>query len=460
MLEQAPDRVVAGRYRLSRPLAQGAMGSVWVAKHMQLGVDIAIKFMAPQYAASPDLRARFEREARAAAMLKSLNAVQIYDYGVEDGSPYIVMELLEGEDLAARLARERRLSIRATFDILAQVGKALRRAHELGLVHRDLKPANIFLARVAGEGIVKVVDFGIAKSMEPMDGAQATRSGTLLGSPSYMSPEQVRSSHSVDHRTDLWSLGVIAFQCVTGQLLFPGNELGEVLVDVVTKPIPLASQVAPDLGTALDGFFSRALARDPGQRFQSADELVAAFAALPGARAVEAPEASQKAPEGTVLVPDVGAARASGPETTIGAGTEIAPPRDAQPGIGTLSPAAQTRPDEKLPGRGRSTGLLIGVGVGVAALGLGLFALTRAPSPPPDAPPADAPSVSSDPAPAAPPPASPAPEVEPPAPAPSIAPTATPSSSAPSPSTSRPAVSPGRPPPAPVRKRDDLLNHM
>jgi serine/threonine-protein kinase len=453
VLEQAPDSIIAGRYRLTRPLAQGAMGSVWVARHLQLDVDIAVKFMAPQFASSPDLRARFEREAKAAAMLKSPNAVQIYDYGIADGSLYIVMELLEGEDLAARLARERRLSVRATFNILAQVGKALRRAHELGLVHRDLKPANIFLACVGGEQVVKVVDFGIAKLIGPVGDAGATRTGTLLGSPSYMSPEQVRSSNQVDHRTDLWSLGVIAFHCVTGRLLFPGTELGEVLVDVVTAPIPLASQVAPDLGTALDAFFGRALARDLGQRFQSADEFVAAFGVLPGARGDEAQVAPQKALNGTVVAPHVGATPPSGMERTMGPGTEITPPRDAaQPGIGTLSPAAQTRPDATLPSRGRSTGLLIGAGVGAVALGIGLFALLRGPSP------ADVPAAA--PAPAAPPPAIAAPELEPRAPLPSSAPTGAASSSAPLPSTSRPAVKAGRPSPAPVRKSDDLLKHM
>ncbi|WP_159397852.1 serine/threonine-protein kinase [Sorangium cellulosum] len=284
----APGIVIAGRYRVERELARGAMGSVWVGRHLQLDVDIAIKFMAPEYAASTELRARFEREARAAAMLKSAHAVHIYDYGIEGGAPYIVMELLEGEDLSARLAREARLTLPATLNIVEQVGRALRRAHELGLVHRDLKPGNIFLALQDGEQTAKVVDFGIAKAVGPVMNVQATRPGALLGSPSYMSPEQVRSSSRVDHRSDLWSLGVIAYQCVTGQLPFPGGELGDVLVEICTAPIPLASQLLPGLGPEVDAFFQRALQRDPAQRFQSATELVEAFAALPGARAAGA----------------------------------------------------------------------------------------------------------------------------------------------------------------------------
>src|SRR5262245_3362193 len=217
--------IVAGRYRLERALAQGGMGSVWVARHLQLDVDVAIKFMTPQFAASADARARFEREAKASAQLKLANAVQVHDYGVEDGSPFLVMELLDGEDLESRLGRERRLTPAATLAVLESVCRALRRAHEVGLVHRDLKPGNIFLARQAGEEVVKVLDFGIAKDTQAAFGAAATRTGAILGSPHYMSPEQVRSSNRVDHRSDLWALGVIAFRCLTGHLPFPGDEV-------------------------------------------------------------------------------------------------------------------------------------------------------------------------------------------------------------------------------------------
>lgn len=279
--------IVAGRYRLERELAQGGMGSIWVARHLRLDVDVALKFMAPEFADSPELRARFEREAKAAALLKSPHAVQVHDYGIDGGAPYIVMELLEGEDLAARLAREGRLSLAATRRIVEDVGKALRRAHEVGLIHRDMKPANIFLARQAGDEVVKILDFGIAKTTGVIGGDQATRADALLGSPSYMSPEQVRSSARVDHRTDLWSLGVIAFRCLTGRLPFPEGELGDVFVSICTAPIPRPSEVAPDLGPDVDRFFARALARPVEQRFQSVSEFIEAFAALPGAGSFE-----------------------------------------------------------------------------------------------------------------------------------------------------------------------------
>ncbi|MFY0539334.1 serine/threonine-protein kinase [Nannocystis pusilla] len=237
--------IVAGRYRLGRVLAQGGMGSIWVARHLQLDVDVALKFMAPELADSAELRARFEREAKAAAMLKSPHAVQVHDYGIEDGAPYIVMELLEGEDLATRLARERRLSLAATRRIVEDVGKALRRAHEIGLIHRDMKPANIFLARQAGDEVVKILDFGIAKSTGVIDADQPTHADAVLGSPRYMSPEQVRSSTQVDHRTDLWSLGVIAFRCLTGKLPFRDGEIGDVFVSICTAPIPAPRRSRP-----------------------------------------------------------------------------------------------------------------------------------------------------------------------------------------------------------------------
>ncbi|MBZ5714675.1 serine/threonine-protein kinase [Nannocystis pusilla] len=445
MSQHETGRLVAARYRLERVLAQGGMGSIWVARHLQLDVDIAIKFMAPEFASSPDLRARFEREAKAAAMLKSPHAVQVHDYGIEDGAPYIVMELLEGEDLSARLAREERLSLPATRRIVEDVGKALRRAHEIGLIHRDMKPANIFLARQAGEEVVKIVDFGIAKSTGVLDADQPTQAGAVLGSPRYMSPEQVRSSAQVDHRTDLWSLGVIAFRCLTGRLPFPGGEVGEVFVAICTAPIPRASEVAPDLGPEVDRFFERALTRDVEQRFQSAAELVEAFAALPGAHD-GAPGAG------------VQAWRGAGSDARMsGAEAEFLP---TLPASGTLVPASDPRPDR----RGRVALVIVG---GVAALGLLISLYRRAPAPIAEPAPAEASATAtiSPPAPpAAEPPASP-PAATPASPEP--APAAPPS--APADKRARPAGA-AKPAPSSAKSRrsgaartnrsDDLLKHM
>ncbi|WP_437339358.1 protein kinase domain-containing protein [Sorangium sp. So ce394] len=286
MSSLAEGSVIAGRYRLERMLARGGMGAIWVARHVQLDAAVAIKLMAPEYAASSTARARFEREARAAAQLKIPNVVHVHDYGIEGETPFLVMELLDGEDLETRLAREGRLSLSATLSVVAQVCKALRRAHETGIIHRDLKPANLFLARQDDEEIVKVLDFGIAKAQGTLLAGKETKTGTLVGSPYYMSPEQVRRSKTLDWRSDLWSVGVIAYRCVTGRLPFPGEEIGEVFVAICTEDVPLASSLAPELGPEVDRFFSRAFMREPERRFQSASELAEAFgaaAASPGA---------------------------------------------------------------------------------------------------------------------------------------------------------------------------------
>ncbi|XXZ63312.1 protein kinase [Sorangium sp. So ce341] len=279
-------------------LARGGMGAIWVGRHVQLDAAVAIKLMAPEYAASSTARARFEREARAAAQLKIPNVVHVHDYGIEGETPFLVMELLDGEDLETRLAREGRLSLSATLGVVAQVCKALRRAHEMGIIHRDLKPANLFLARQDDEEIVKVLDFGIAKAQGALLAGKETKTGTLVGSPYYMSPEQVRRSKTLDWRSDLWSVGVIAYRCVTGRLPFPGEEIGEVFVAICTEDVPLASSLAPELGPEVDRFFSRAFMREPERRFQSASELAEALSAAAAAPGAETGAPRPPAPAG------------------------------------------------------------------------------------------------------------------------------------------------------------------
>jgi eukaryotic-like serine/threonine-protein kinase len=359
--------VIAGRYRLDRALARGGMGCVWMGHHLQLDVGVAVKLMAPELAASADARARFEREAKACAQLRIPNVVQIYDFGIEDDTPFLVMELLEGEDLETRLDREGRLDKPATKVVLDQVCRGLRRAHDAGVVHRDLKPANVFLSRQGGEETVKILDFGIAKATGPASGAKATGTGALLGSPHYMSPEQVRNTSTVDLRTDLWAVGVIVFRCLTGELPFPGDQIGEVLVDVCTAPIPLASQLAGDLGPDVDRFFERALSRDLAARFQSAAELAEAFAVLAG----EAPALSASAPATTV---------ASSRQPSA-ATTEAAPATQVALSATLASPVAEGAARNEAPAPDVAVVSMAAVSTVAAASTPGVLATTAQPGP-------------------------------------------------------------------------------
>ena len=280
-----PGAVIAGKFRLERLVGRGGMGSVWRGRHLRLDMPVAIKFMEATAAGAPDARLRFEREAKAAAQIRSPHVVQVLDHGVDEDAPYIVMELLEGEDLGVRLRRVGRMSPEGFEPLLAQAVKGLRRAHEGGIVHRDLKPGNIFLARSHGEEVVKLLDFGVAKLRWGALG-NVTQTGMLLGSPSYMSPEQARGHQTVDHRSDLWALGVIIFRALTGVKPFVADSVAELIIKLCMEPPPVASQVMPGLPPALDAFFTRAFEQDPGRRFQSALEMHAAFAAIARASAV------------------------------------------------------------------------------------------------------------------------------------------------------------------------------
>jgi eukaryotic-like serine/threonine-protein kinase len=272
--------VVAGKVRLEQLLGKGGMGSVWRGTHLTLGTPVAVKFMADS---NPEALARFQREAQVAAQIRSSNVVAIHDFGVEDGLPYITMELLEGEDLGVRLKRVQRLSIAEAVEILVPVSRGLERAHAAKLVHRDLKPENIFLVRDGDEEVPKILDFGIAKTLlDDPESLQMTRDGAVLGTPYYMSPEQARAQRDVDHRADLWALGVILFRAITGRRPFEGLTAAALAVKICTEPAPRVVAVHPELSSEWDVFFDRALAKDPAQRFQSAREMAQSFAQVAG----------------------------------------------------------------------------------------------------------------------------------------------------------------------------------
>jgi len=267
-------RVLAQRYRLIDKLGEGGMGSVWRAEHLELGTLVAVKLISEEVATNPEALARFRREAHAAAALRSPHVVQILDYGVDGVTPFMVMELLDGESLADRLARRGSLGLQETSKILSQVARAVGKAHSFGIVHRDLKPDNIFLVNNDDEEVAKVLDFGIAKATQGATGSanMMTGTGVMLGTPYYMSPEQASGKREVDHRTDTWALAVIAYQCMVGQPPFRGETIGGLVLAICTEEPPRPSQHA-SLDPAFDVWFARGVQRDPELRFQTARDL-------------------------------------------------------------------------------------------------------------------------------------------------------------------------------------------
>jgi serine/threonine protein kinase len=277
----APGAIVAGKYRLDAVIGEGGMGAVWAATHTGLGQAVAIKFISKEFVTSPEALRRFDAEAKAAAQLRSRHVVQVFDNGtLEDGTPYIAMELLRGENVFARVHRAGPVPLNEAIEILGQCCRALGRAHAAGIIHRDIKPDNIFLAQTDEDGIlVKVVDFGIAKFASNPNDHGSTRTGAVLGTPLYMSPEQARGLKSIDYRTDLYSLGLVAYTMLTGNLAFSSESFGDLLLQICTAPLPSLCANAPWLPAAMETWFQRACARDPSARFGSAQEFAEALRA-------------------------------------------------------------------------------------------------------------------------------------------------------------------------------------
>jgi eukaryotic-like serine/threonine-protein kinase len=275
--------VLGGKFRVDHVLGAGGMGVVVAATHLQLEQRVAIKFLREGTFQSDDTLERFLREARAAAKLKSEHVARVLDTGTfENGCPYIVMELLEGSDLAAELRRAGPLPVAAVAEYVVQACDAIAEAHALGIVHRDLKPANLFLTRRSdGSPLVKVLDFGISKSSPLGGGAEGvamTRSGAMMGSPLYMSPEQMRSTKDVDARTDVWSLGVILYELLSGRVPFAFDNLGALIATVIMEAhIPL-SRVRTDVPPELERLVERCLVKEPSQRLPNVGELAQGLA--------------------------------------------------------------------------------------------------------------------------------------------------------------------------------------
>jgi eukaryotic-like serine/threonine-protein kinase len=266
---------VSERYEVLEQLAVGGMGTLWRARHVELDVEVALKVISSE-SASETLLKRFKREAQAAARLRSPNIVQVQDYGIFQGQPYLAMELLRGEDLAARLARQGALRPEECLTILEGVANAMDIAHQADIVHRDLKPANIFLERVGEREVVKVLDFGVAKDLGRRIELGDTTGAGIVGSPAYMSPEQVWGE-PVGPPADLWAMGVVAFEVLTGKSPFADETLAKVFERIIRAPPPKARELVPQLPESIDVFFEQAFERAPGKRFASALELLDAL---------------------------------------------------------------------------------------------------------------------------------------------------------------------------------------
>lgn len=273
--ELSEGQTVAGKYRITRMLGAGGMCLVYEAEHIHLKQAIALKLLKPDLAKDQNAVARFAQEAQASAQLRSPNVARVYDVDrLPDGQPYITMELLVGHDLGTELQRRYSLPLDLAVDYVRQAALGISEAHALGIVHRDLKPENLFLTELGAlteRRLLKILDFGIAKNVQ--DGSRKlTAPDAVFGTVDYMSPEQIRSSSTVDRRTDIWSLGVILFELLTGQTPYSGDARS-VIAQIVSDPVMPPSRFVPTLPPGLVDVVMKALAKDPDQRFQSAEHL-------------------------------------------------------------------------------------------------------------------------------------------------------------------------------------------
>ncbi len=284
--EVAAGTVIAGKYRLDAPLGSGGMGTVWSCTHVGLGERMAIKLVSTSTRLSAEVRTRFVREARSSARLKSRFTVRVFDTGeLPLGTPYIVMEYLEGVTLSQHLRRVGHLSLAETVRILSHVGRGLERAHEAGIVHRDIKPENVFLAHTPDDGVIaKVFDFGVAKLSEGVDVANGTETvrGTFVGTPQFMSPEQAMGLVDVDHRADVYSMGVLAHRMLTGKRLFNAESMPALLMKICSEDLPKLAAAWPEAPPAVEAWFQRTCAREREQRYPTAAACIEGLVAAAG----------------------------------------------------------------------------------------------------------------------------------------------------------------------------------
>jgi serine/threonine-protein kinase len=374
--------ILAGKYRVEQVLGQGGMGVVVAATHVVLQNKVALKFLLPSVAKHKQTAARFLREAQAAVKIKSPHVARVIDVGQmeESGSPYMVMEFLEGRDLGQILEREGALQVERACNFVLQACEALAAAHASGIVHRDIKPANLFVTDSPdGSPLVKVLDFGISKNVVDMGISNLTQTQTSMGSPLYMSPEQMRSARDVDARTDIWSLGVVLFEALTGQMPFMAETMPQLVALVLEEKAPRMDMLRPDLPAGLVEAVARCLEKDRDKRFQHVGQFAEAVARFVPKGGMLSAERTSRIVTGAGLDRTTEVPSVQNPAPTPDLGVVAPPPklRATQTAFGRTGGGSLTTP------RRVSPGLVIGaVGglVGVAAVAVVLLMPSAEPS--------------------------------------------------------------------------------
>ncbi len=366
--------ILAGKYRVERVLGIGGMGVVVAAHHIQLDEKVALKFLLPEALGNAEAVARFAREARAAVKIKSEHVARVSDVGtLPNGSPYMVMEYLDGGDLAAWIKQRGALPVEQAVEFVLQACVAVADAHVLGIVHRDLKPANLFCVRRSdGQLTIKVLDFGISKMADTsgLAAGSVTRTSSLMGSPLYMSPEQMRSSKDVDALTDIWALGIILFELMTGQPAFVAETVTELAIKVASEPTPAIRSLRAEVPPALEAIVSKCLEKDRRRRFANVAELANALAPFGPKRARTSVDRISGIIHGAGL--PVGSVSGYG-ETAMasGSGTQVFE--------GTLPPVGRTTVGS--PSRKTAVGVGVALAVALMAITSSVVLLRRARSP-------------------------------------------------------------------------------
>ncbi len=280
-------RTVEGKYRIDALIGRGGMGAVFRAENTRIGKQVAIKVLLKGYEKGSDQERRFLREARVAGSIGHPNIVEVFDLGhLDDGAPFQIMELLEGQTLADRIRIEGALPIDDLLDVAEQVLSALEAAHDRGIVHRDLKPDNVFLVERSGTTIAKLLDFGVSKSLTGDHTLSLTQTGVVVGTPYYLAPEQARGDRDVDPLADIWAMGVVMYEGLTGNLPFRADNYNALLAKILsTRPVPVA-RLRPQIPFAVTAIVDRALAFERSERFETADAMLRSLREARGRRHV------------------------------------------------------------------------------------------------------------------------------------------------------------------------------